>query len=153
LAARLEPKDLIWISLASLYRREGRLAEADQGLKKALDLSPRPHHVLINFAFPLLLQRNPNGALATIEEAVRIAPPQAASNKQFQIDVLRSRAAALNSLGNGREAIAAEEKAVLLRPECPDIWIELAKLYELNGRTVEAEQARGKVASLERVEQ
>ena len=84
---------------------------------------------------------------------MRIAPPQAASNKQFQIDVLRSRAAALNSLGNGREAIAAEEKAVLLRPECPDIWIELAKLYELNGRTVEAEQARGKVASLERVEQ
>ena len=147
-ALRLEPNDVISVSLAALYRRQGRSAEADQAMQIALDLSTRPHRMLMDLAFSHVVQRQSREALAAVDEAIRRAPPEVLNSKQFQIDVFRVRAAAMDALGDVDGAIALEQKAVNLIPDCPDMWRELADLYELNGRMKEAQEARGFAAKV-----
>jgi len=146
-ALAIEPRDVIWASLASLYRMEGRSTEADQAIRKAVDLSTQPHQILTNLAFSCIRERLPKDALVALDEAARRAPPEAATNKQFQIDLLRGRAMAWNALGQGQKAISFQEEAARIGSDRPDVWLELAQLYEWNGRREDAQRARSVAAN------
>lgn len=148
-ALALEPNDVLWSSLAAIYRRQGKLAEAQEATRNSLALSSRPHLQLIDMAFADIVQKHPREALDAVEEALRRAPREAASNRQFQVDVRRARAAALNLLGDSSQAIALETQAVQLMPESADLWRELGDLYALNGRDGEAQRARETAARLD----
>ena len=103
--------------------------------------------MLVNLAFLYLGSDQPEAALRTLDEAVRRAPSEASTNRLFQLDLARARASAWSALGNAQQAIAEEEAATRIAPERIDLWRELATLYELNGRTNEAMQARDRARS------
>lgn len=105
--------------------------------------------MLVNLAFLYLGSDQPEAALRTLDEAVRRAPSEASTNRLFQLDLARARASAWSALGNAQQAIAEEEAATRIAPERIDLWRELATLYELNGRTNEAIQARNRAETLQ----
>lgn len=148
-ALALEPNELVWSSLAAIYHRQGRQAEAKQAMLNSIALSAQPHLQLIDMAFADIVQKQPREALDAVDEALRRAPNEAASNRQFQVDVLRARAAALNLLGESSQAIVLQQRAVQLMPDSAEMWRELADLYDLTGHAREAVQARDTASKLD----
>ena len=145
----LEPNDATWASLAQLYAAEGDEGRSIDAMRNAVLISPRPHLMLVNLAFLHLGMKKPSAALQELDEAVRRAPPEATMNRPFQLDLARGRASAWSALGNGQQAIANEEEATRIAPERSELWLDLATLYELNGRTDEASSARNKAQILQ----
>jgi tetratricopeptide (TPR) repeat protein len=148
-ALALEPNDATWSSLGQLYQQAGDMTRAAGAMRSAVEISPRPHLMLVNLAFLYLGADQPEAALKTLDEAVRRAPLEASTNRLFQLDLARARASAWSALGNAQQAIAEEEAATRIAPERIDLWRELATLYELNGRTNEAIQARNRAETLQ----
>ena len=104
--------------------------------------------MLVNLAFLYLDQQQPQSALSSLDEAVRRSPAEASSNRPFQLDLARGRAAAWSALGKNDLAIAEEESATRIAPERGDIWMELATLYEIEGRAQQAAEARSRADAL-----
>jgi tetratricopeptide (TPR) repeat protein len=145
----LEPNDVTWASLGQLYASQNQSAQALQAMRSAVEISPRPHLILVNLAFLYLDQGQPQFALSSLDEAVRRSPAEASSNRPFQLDLARGRAAAWSALGKNDLAIAEEESATRIAPDRGDIWMELATLYELEGRAQQAAEARNKAEALQ----
>jgi Tfp pilus assembly protein PilF len=144
----LEPNDVTWASLGQLYASENQTAQAFNAMRNAVEISPRPHLMLVNLAFLYLDQQQPQSALSSLDEAVRRSPAEASSNLPFQLDLARGRAAAWSALGKNDLAIAEEESATRIAPERGDIWMELATLYEIEGRAQQAADARSRANAL-----
>ena len=118
-------------------------------MQRAVEISARPHLMLVNLAFLDLGLQKPDAALKALDDAVRRAPPEATTNRSFQLDLARGRASAWSALGNAEQAIANEEAATRIAPDRIDVWQELATLYELNGRVDDAMKARDKAKLLQ----
>jgi tetratricopeptide (TPR) repeat protein len=149
LSLLIDAKDVTWASLASLYRLEGRTAEADRAMRRAIEISSLPHMMLTNLGFDYAREGRGREALGAFDEAVRRAPPGASTNRQFQIDLLRGRAAAWSSMGDPFKALTFEQQAASIGTDRAEIWIELAQLYEIAGRFEEAQQARRRAQKIQ----
>ena len=152
-ALSLAPKDpLLWLSLADLYQRDGRLPQAVHAMQQSIRLSPDPavkSQQLVELAGLYLKSRQPKDALLALDAAASTAPPDllaATAGRSFNFDLAQTRAAAWMALGDLKQATAFEEHAVQLDPGAADAWSHLAKLYQREGRLADQQRAqeRGK---------
>ncbi len=116
-AIALEPHEgLLWFSLATLYKHEGRIAETIQAEQRAIKLSStQQSSELLKLAQLYLDTAQPKAALATFDKAVHDAPPDALAAtgaRSFRYEVAMGRAAAWRALGDTRRANSYDEEAV-----------------------------------------
>src|SRR5215475_10741615 len=72
----VEVEDRAWIltQIAHLDLASGRIAEAEQSLKQALDLFPGYHYALANLAKVRILQKRYDEAVSLLEQRYKAAP-------------------------------------------------------------------------------
>jgi len=79
-------------------------------------------------------------ALSTLDRATADDPNN--------VDTLLKRGVTLAELGRNPEAIEQFQNAARLRPTAPEPWNDLAKVYDSEGRTADAAQARATAEQL-----
>lgn len=151
-AAYLEPSEATYSALADLYRTEGRMADALAALQQAAAWSNKPYAVFLSLGFTYLQVGRPGEALTTFDKAASEVPTgtPAAQAGPFFARLAQGRAFAWNALGNLSRATFYAEEAARLAPHDPDRLLELARLYELQGRVDEARQIRARAMALQR---
>lgn len=150
-AVALHPSEFTWSSLADYYRKQDRGPEAVAALKVAVQLQPRPEVTLVQLGYFYLQLKRPDAALDAFAQAVGGASPEitgATGRGSFSYNVATGRAMAWNALGDIAQATAFQEEAVRLAPDAPQPLLNLAKLYQLQGRVAEAERASARAAIL-----
>jgi Flp pilus assembly protein TadD len=145
-AALNETNGASWIALAKLYEMQGRLSEAIQAWGHAIDLLPDPLD-LLSLGYDDLAVHRPEEALRAFDRSLR-EMPAADNDPSFGANLAHGRAQAWKALGNLKQAVAFEEETVRLTPDRSDDWLELAQLYDLEGRGEDALQARQRAARL-----
>jgi tetratricopeptide (TPR) repeat protein len=150
-AVRLHPDQYTWSALADFYRKQKRDAEAIQALKNAIEFQARPELSLVQLAYYSLQLGQPQEALAAFDRAVQSAAPEVKNGKgrgSFFYNVATGRARAYEILGDVQQAISYQEEAIRLAPEEPQPWLNLARLYHLDGRPTDEERAKTQAATL-----
>ena len=148
LAAALTPKAPIWTALAEMYEREGRLVEAIAAREHVADLASDRYSSLLSVGYDYLGEQRPQEALKAFDRALGAAPAEVEQNKSFYANLAHGRAMAWIALRNSKQAILLEEDVVRLAPDRSEDWLELAQLYESEGRIEDAQRARGSAAKL-----
>jgi tetratricopeptide (TPR) repeat protein len=152
-AADLEDNPAVWLSLARMYRMQGRLPAAIDALERAIELSPKPFFALLMLGNVYLDSHAPKDALKALERARKTLPsdhPELAVSNAALAELAQSRALAQRDLGDLTAAISEQQRAVQLDPHQSRRWLLLADLYDRQGRTVEAERARVQALSAEK---
>ncbi len=146
----LDPSAFAWGSLAESYMKRGRVPAAIDALKHTAEFSDRPYLTLVDLANYYLALNQPGNALDTFDEAVRAAPRDidAADKGAFHFQVAQGRSNAWGALGNLERAISYQEEALRLMPNVPQAWQRLAQLYQMQGRSQDAERAREHAAKI-----
>jgi tetratricopeptide (TPR) repeat protein len=129
LRARLkqQPTDIAAIRmLAELAGRIGRYRDAENLLRRTVELAPGFHAARANLATVLHRQNRPTEALAELD---RLADEDAANASHDNL-----RAAALGRLGAFEEAIALYERVLAEHPDQPKVWMSLAHMLKTVGR-------------------
>ena len=129
LRARLreQPTDIAAIRmLAELAGRIGRYRDAENLLRRAVELAPGFHAARANLATVLHRQNRPAEALAELD---RLADEDAANASHDNL-----RAAALGRLGAFEEAIALYERVLAEHPDQPKVWMSHAHMLKTVGR-------------------
>lgn len=150
-AVRLHPDQYTWSALADFYRKQNRDAEAIQALKNAVEFQARPELSLVQLAYYSLQLGQPKDALAAFDRAVQSAAPEVKNGKgrgSFPYNVAAGRARAYEILGDVQQAISYQEQAIRLAPDEPQPWLNLARLYHLDGRPTDEERAKAQAATL-----
>jgi tetratricopeptide (TPR) repeat protein len=116
-AIALEPHEgLLWFSLATLYKHEGRIADTIQAEQRAIKLSStQQSSELLKLAQLYLDTSQPKAALATFDRAVHDATPDvlaASGARSFRYEVAMGRAAAWRALGDTKRANSYDDEAV-----------------------------------------
>jgi tetratricopeptide (TPR) repeat protein len=149
---RTNPSDAAWYALARLYAAEHRYAEALHCMQKAEPLSQVPYERLRGIGVLYVYLNQPQEALAAFERAEEKSPYRGDSSdlgKQFSAQVAEGRARAYRQLADVDRAAAEQELAVSLSPENAAWWTELAELYQAQGQTEKAAQAREKAEAMQ----
>jgi tetratricopeptide (TPR) repeat protein len=106
----------VWLSLATVYKDEGRLPETIHAQQRGIELSTTPQPLeLVRLAGLYLEVQQPQAALRTFDKAVRSAPPDilaTTGEHSFSYHVALGRAAAFRSLGDTKHATYFEEEAI-----------------------------------------
>ena len=150
-AIALSPSAYTWWDLEEFYRKEGRGSEAIAAMRKSVKLQTDPTSNLMQMGYYALEVGHPDDALEAFDEAVRSA---SASEKKstgrgsFAYNVATGRSEAWSKIGDPKRAIAFQEQAVQLAPEAPQPWLNLAEIYQSQGRSADAERAKARAASL-----
>jgi Flp pilus assembly protein TadD len=146
----LEPNGATWSTLAAVYRREGRLSEEIGAWEHAAELLPRPGSALLSLGFANLDAHHPQKALEAFDRARASVQEQSGvgNDSAFNAKLAHGRAIAWGALGDTKRAVSLEEEAVRLNPESFDEWVELANLYESEGRAEDAQQARARASAV-----
>ena len=144
LAAALTPKAPIWTALAEMYEREGRLVEAIAAREHVADLASDRLSSLLSVGYDYLGEQRPQEALKAFDRALGAAPAEVEQNKSFYANLAHGRAMAWIALRNSKQAILLEEDVVRLAPDRSEDWLELAQLYESEGRIEDAQRGARK---------
>jgi len=149
-AASLDNNPAIWFSMARMYQLQGRLPEAIRAMEEMVEISPRPFSALLSLGHLYLEAHRPKDALDTFVRARQFLPDdtEAGVDKAALADLAHSRALARRDLGELAEATSDQEEAVRLMPDSSRSWLQLADLYELQGRVEDARKARERAASV-----
>jgi tetratricopeptide (TPR) repeat protein len=129
LRARLkeQPTDIAAIRmLAELAGRIGRYRDAENLLRRAVELAPGFHAARANLATVLHRQNRPTEALAELDRLSAEGTDDASH--------ANLRAAALGRLGAFEEAIALYERVLAEHPDQPKVWMSLAHMLKTIGR-------------------
>jgi len=129
LRARLkeQPTDIAAIRmLAELAGRIGRYRDAENLLRRAVELAPGFHAARANLATVLHRQNRPSEALAELDRLAAESPDNASHDNL--------RAAALGRLGAFEEAIALYERVLAEHPDQPKVWMSHAHMLKTVGR-------------------
>ncbi len=133
LRARLkeQPTDIAAIRMfAELAGRIGRYRDAENLLRRAVELAPQFHAARANLATVLHRQNRPTEALAELDH-LAAADPDNASHANL-------RAAALGRLGAFEEAITLYERILAEHPDQPKIWMSHAHVLKTVGRLADS---------------
>lgn len=106
-----------WRELAGRLRRQGRLAEAADVLRRALEHAPGEADALAELAHVLRWQGRPDEARSAATRATEIAPKLA--NAWFNLGAARV------ELGDTEPGIEAYRKALALKPDFAEAWSNL----------------------------
>jgi tetratricopeptide (TPR) repeat protein len=148
---RLEPTDEAWFDFGLFYMTQKRYAEAAEIFRKSAESSARPHEMWMMLGEADVQMHQPRPALEAFDKAVEASPFQEAGESlgaSFNSLIATGRAAARYQLGDLAQAVGFQEEAVNLAPSDPNLWQGLADLYEVQGRTTKAAEARARAQAL-----
>ena len=112
--------------LAELAGRIGRLKDAENLLRRALELSPAFSAARANLAIVLYRQNRPLDALAELDTLIAEDPEH--------IGHANLKAAALGRLGGFDEAITLYEEVLARAPNQPKVWMSYGHMLKTVGR-------------------
>ena len=142
---RLEPSDETWFDFGLFYMTQRRYEEAAEIFRHSAESSSRPHEMWMMLGQADLQMRQPQPALAAFDKAVDSSPfgtEGESLGSSFNSLIATGRAKAWYQLGDVPQAVGFQEEAVKLAPGDAKLWLGLADLYEAQGRTTLAGQAR-----------
>jgi tetratricopeptide (TPR) repeat protein len=148
---RLEPNDETSFDLGVFYMTQKRYAEAANVFRQSAESSSRPHEMRMMLGQADLQLRQPEAALAAFDQALNSSPfatEGEALGAGFNSLIATGRAKAWYQLGDLPQAVSFQEEAVKLAPADAKLWLGLADLYEAQGRTTLAQQARLRAKAL-----
>lgn len=152
-AVRLKPSDAGWFLLARLDVSQRRYAEAAQALANSARLSTDPYDRYRNLGQAYMVLHRPKEALAAFDRAQSTSPYKSgeasAAGAEFQAQIAEGRARAWRELNDLTRAVQFEEQALKFTPNVPARWMELAALYDAQGRPDLAAQARQRALQLQ----
>jgi tetratricopeptide (TPR) repeat protein len=146
---RLEPRDESWLDLGLFYLTEKRYADALEVFRRSAESSSRPHDLWMLLGQAELQMHKPEQALAALDKAEASSPFREGGESlaaRFNSMIATGRAKAWYQLGDTARAVNFQEEAVKLAPNDAKLWLGLADLYEAEGRTTLAQQARARAA-------
>ncbi len=150
-SVRLEPTDEAWFDFGLFYMAQKRYAEAAEVFRQSAEASDRPHEMWMMLGQADLQMHQPQTALAALDKAVATSPFGAAGQSlgaSFNSLIATGRAKAWYQLGDLPQAVSFQEEAVKLAPGDGKLWLGLADLYEAQGRTTMAGEARRRAKSV-----
>src|ERR1035441_792814 len=142
---RLEPTDESWFDFGLFYMTQKRYAEAAEVFRQSAESSSRPHEMWMMLGQVDLQMHQPQPALEALDKAVTTSPFTAEGESlgaSFNSLIATGRAKAWYQLGDVAQAVSFQEEAVKLAPGDSKLWLGLADLYEAQGRTTKAAEAR-----------
>ena len=152
-ALRLRESDQAWYALGQAQALEGQYSEAAEAIRHGARYSAFAHEMYRVLGEVYLSMKKPRQALRAWEEAEKRSPyhgPAAPLGQAFRVQVAVGRARAWRSLGDLGRAVSFQEQAVQSVPEDPAGWLNLAELYQAQGRQQSAQQARQRARELQR---
>jgi tetratricopeptide (TPR) repeat protein len=120
-------------------------SSADEGLaelRRELEIQPDAVYPHLEIAFELLRRGDNEGARASAETAVKLAPALFAARNAL--------GRALVELGERERGILELEEAARLAPDSPEMHFSLARAYQKAGRKADADKARATFLELDR---
>jgi Tfp pilus assembly protein PilF len=142
---KLEPYDQAWFDFGLFYMTQKRYADAAEIFRESAETSSRPHEMWMMLGQAELQMRQPEPALAAFDKAEASSPFAAGAESLsagFYSVIATGRAKAWYQLGDAAKAVEFQEQAVEFAPDDPKLWLGLADLYEAQGRTTKAAEAR-----------
>lgn len=141
----LEPNDESWFDFGLFYMTQKRYPEAAEVFRQSAESSSRPHEMWMMLGQADLQMRQPQAALAALDKAMASSPFAGEGESlgaSFNSLIATGRAKAWYQLGDVAQSVSFQEEAVKLAPGDAKLWLGLADLYEAQGRTTLAGQAR-----------
>ena len=141
----LEPTDEGWFDFGLFYMTQKRYAEAADIFLRSAESSSRPHEMWMMLGQAYVQSRQPEPALGAFDKAAESSPFREGNESlgaSFSSLIAAGRANAWYQLGDIAQAVTFQEEAVKLAPEDPALWQGLAEVYEVQGRTTKAAEAR-----------
>ena len=141
----LEPNDETWFDFGLFYMTQKRYAEAVELFRQSAESSLRPQEMWMMLGQAYLQLHQPQPAMEAFDKAVGSSPFSAEAESlgaSFASLVATGRAKAWYQLGDLSQAVTFQEEAVRLAPGDAKLWLGLADLYDAQGRTTLAGQAR-----------
>lgn len=149
-ATHMEPNLVApWSALAAFDQEQGRLPEAINAWEHAADVSRWPWDQLVSLGYADLQAHRPQDALAAFDRAADSLPAhyELMVDNSVLANIAHGRSRSWFYLGNLRRAISYDEQAAQLLPD-PDLWMQLANLYEQAGRVDDANRVRAQAMAL-----
>jgi tetratricopeptide (TPR) repeat protein len=146
---RMEPRDESWLDLGLFYLTQKRYADAVEVFRRSAETSSRPHDLWMLLGQAYLQMNQPEQALVALDKAEASSPFRGEGESlgaNFNSLIATGRAKAWYQLGDVARAVSFQEDAVRLAPRDAKLWLGLADLYEAQGHTAQAEQARRRAA-------
>jgi tetratricopeptide (TPR) repeat protein len=149
-AAALESNAVIWSTLADLYHREGRLWQEIHAREKAIEFLAHPAMAWLSLGYSYVDAQRPQDALRAFSRAESSGQEESAGGAEnaFLANLAHGRSLAWNALGNLTSAISFEETTLRWSPDRAEDWLQLATLYDRQGRIADAQKARERAALL-----
>jgi tetratricopeptide (TPR) repeat protein len=141
----LQPTEQAELVLGLLYMTQARYNDAIQLFRQSAESSNRPHHLWMLLGQADLQVNQPQPALEAFDKAEATSPFHNGGESlgaNFNSMVATGRAKAWYQLGDLQQAVTFQEEAVKLAPNDAKLWSGLADLYDAQGRTAQAQQAR-----------
>jgi hypothetical protein len=136
-----------WAKLAKMYEQEGRLNDTIRAWEHLVDIAPDPVD-LLSLGYYYVSANRPEDALRAFDRTLKLLPAQSAQDTSILSNVARGRAMSWKALGDYKQAVAFQEETVRLAPDRPADWLELAALYDREGRSGDAQRARERASRL-----
>ena len=150
-AVAIAPSGYTWSALADFYQRQDRVIDAIAARRRAADLEADPSPTLLQLGNYALSVADPEDALEAFDEAMRCSTTdlkRGTGENSFLYKVATGRAEAWRRIGDIGQATEFQKQAAQLAPNAQRAWLNLAQLYELAGRSADAERAKAHAASL-----
>ena len=147
----MKDDDGAWFELSRILAAQGRLAEAQHALKRAIRLSSQPLVLYMTMARLDLASNQPQGAFESLHAAENSSPFRRGGEgvaPELYAEIAEGRAAAYVETGNLKVAIEQQQRAVTLTPSVSARWARLADLLQRSGQTQAAAEAREKAQEL-----
>jgi len=147
----LEPSDEGWFDFGLFYMTQRRYADAAEIFRKSAEASSRPHEMWMMLGQADVQSHQPQPALEAFDKAVASSPFGDGSESlgaSFNSLIAAGRASAWYQLGDLSQSVSFQEEAVRLAPGDAALWRGLADLYDVQGRTTKAAEARMRANAL-----
>ncbi|HXP47430.1 MAG TPA: hypothetical protein VN810_09160 [Terriglobales bacterium] len=140
-----------WSALGAVYHREGRLQDEVKAWQRAAGLLRLPDRELLSLGYAELDAQQPRQALRAFDRSASLRSQSArASDNSFLANLARGRARAWSELGDMQRAISFQEETVRLVPDSALDWLELARLYDREQRSQDAQRALDRATGMQR---
>jgi predicted Zn-dependent protease len=151
-SANLAPDSSNWLRLGALYDQENRVPEAIAAWKRAIEMpSEEVFLAQLSLGFDYLNAGRTRDALDAFDHSQAAFREEKgegiAGHEPFYATLAHGRSVAWKALGDVKQAVAFEEDAVRLAPDRSGDWLELAQLYNYQGRTEDALRAQQQAAT------